>query len=500
MELDRGRYDMVCEQLKHCLLPELDRDIGDEPLVKEDFGIFRYGLEMNLQLLFDVIAKKERILLEPFKEDNTFRIHFVLFLQQQSGYDEAPFQTDNESISKQIRFLTDKYYKKVASEPTIRNECLKYYKEKLTANKWKRNIGAVYGFLQMVKLHQRLIQTKFTSDDCLFMLSVGMHLVEYFEPVYKKFGIIIFNILLEYGNSSDLQKLNLYQVISKKLMQPLIQNMTDEEGTVLVLSCVYKCIESFEGWRDPSMWNEVDDVLEIIMDRIPIETDNRCTAILFMFVCSVTTLPMEKPRIFSSLTDIEHLDQVIATCVKPAGEKLEIFSQLRDIFSSHHNLLIGRWSKRLLRMFKDRDVIGKAEEIRFMLFIMHIVYICAFYGSPWFMGMKWQESLHELISNFMKLVAHNVYRDVFMDEIYAFLDTIKLHLETAERTVDAFQEADEEHVTNLIKSIHDLIPELKKFCISAKEADEKERQSRKSEFASDRPELPEDKWNLDSDD
>lgn len=152
MELDRDRYDMVCEQLKQCLLPELDRDIGDEPLVKEDFGIFRYGLEMNLQLLFDIIAKKERILLESFEEDNTFRIYFVLLLQQQSGYDEAPFQTDNESISKQIRFLTDKYYKKIASEPTIRSECLKYYKERLTADKWKRNIGAVYGFVQMLQV------------------------------------------------------------------------------------------------------------------------------------------------------------------------------------------------------------------------------------------------------------------------------------------------------------------------------------------------------------
>lgn len=153
MELDRDKYDMLCEQLKHCLLPELDRDIGDEQLVKEDFGIFRYGLEMNSQLLFDVIAKKERILLEPFrKEDNTFRLHFLLFLQQQSGYDGAPFQTDNESILKQIRFLTDKYYKRIASEPAIRNECLKYYKERLTSDKWKRNVGAVYGFLQMVKV------------------------------------------------------------------------------------------------------------------------------------------------------------------------------------------------------------------------------------------------------------------------------------------------------------------------------------------------------------
>lgn len=154
-------------------------------------------------------------------------------------------------------------------------------------------------------------------------------------------------------------------------MKSLIQNMTDEDGTVLVLKCLYKCVESLKGWHNPSMWNEVDDILEVIMDRIPIESDNRCTAILFMFVCSLTTLPMEKPQIFSRLVDIEHLDEMIKKCEKSAEEKREIFSQLRDIFSSHHNLLIARWTKRLLKMYKERDIIGKAEEIRFMLFVRH---------------------------------------------------------------------------------------------------------------------------------
>lgn len=154
-------------------------------------------------------------------------------------------------------------------------------------------------------------------------------------------------------------------------MKPLIQNMRDEDGTVLVLSCVYKCVESFEGWRNPSMWNEVDDVMEEVMDRIPMEVDNRCTAILFMFVCSLSTLPMKKPLIFKKLTDIEHLDQIIATCEKSTEEKREIFNQLREIFSSHHNLLIARWSRRLFQLFKDRDIVGKAEEIRYMLFVSH---------------------------------------------------------------------------------------------------------------------------------
>lgn len=153
MEINSDTYQLICEQVEQCLLPEFDREIGNEPLVPEDFGIFRYGLEKNLQLLFDIIAKNDRLVRESFdKNDNTFRTHFTLLLQQQSGHDEAPFQINNESISKQIRFLIEKYYKQLVSMPEIHNGCLEYYKKRLTADKWKRNIGAVYGYLQMYKV------------------------------------------------------------------------------------------------------------------------------------------------------------------------------------------------------------------------------------------------------------------------------------------------------------------------------------------------------------
>lgn len=152
MDLNWDKYELVCEQLKQCLLPELDRDIGDEPLEKEDFSMFRYGLELNLQLLFDIVSQNERLMLDAYEGNNTFRINFVLLIHQQSGYDEAPFQSDNESIVKQFRRLIDKYYKKLTSQPDVYKECLQYYKERLTNDRWKRNIGALYGYLQMNKV------------------------------------------------------------------------------------------------------------------------------------------------------------------------------------------------------------------------------------------------------------------------------------------------------------------------------------------------------------
>lgn len=152
MEMYEEKYNLISEQLKQCLLPEFDRDIGNEPLEKQDFGVFRYGLEMNLQLLFDILTKNDRLLTEPFEDDNTFRIHFILLIHQQSGDRDAPFQTDSSSILKQLRRLTESYYQKIMSKPEIRVECMKYYKERLKPENWKRNIGAVYGFVQMIQV------------------------------------------------------------------------------------------------------------------------------------------------------------------------------------------------------------------------------------------------------------------------------------------------------------------------------------------------------------
>lgn len=73
-------------------------------------------------------------------------------------------------------------------------------------------------------------------------------------------------------------------------------------------------------------------------------------------------------------------------------------------------------------------------------------------------------------------------------------------METAERPPDIFEKTGEEHVTSLIESIDKIIPELEKFCVNAKEDEEKERSSRKSFFTSDEPELPADESNSDSDD
>lgn len=168
-------------------------------------------------------------------------------------------------------------------------------------------------------------------------------------------------------NAKDLQQLNLYQVIFEKMMKPLIQIVKDEANTTLLLCCLHKCIEAFNGWREPSTWNEVDDVLEEILKRLPFESDDRCAAILILFISSITTLPMSKPKIVRNQLQFDYLERIISIDDKKA-EKQQ-FNELRTIFSMNHNLLIARWSKKLIEAFTQRTIIGKPNEIRLQIHV-----------------------------------------------------------------------------------------------------------------------------------
>lgn len=176
---------------------------------------------------------------------------------------------------------------------------------------------------------------------------------------------------LTFQNSNDLKRLNLHEVIYKKLMNPLIHVVKDEIPTVLLLTCLHKCIRQFNRWQYPSTWNEIDDVLEDVMKRIPFESDNRCVAILYLFVAKITLLPMNMPQIVSNQLDIEYLDRMIANVDKcTPNDKSEQYDRLRTIFEMHHNLPIARWSKKLLEVFTKRAIIGRAEEIRFQIHVL----------------------------------------------------------------------------------------------------------------------------------
>lgn len=146
MDIPIEKIELAGEFTKQCLLPELERDIGDAPLEREDFSLYVYGLEQNLRLLYDIVTKNADILFVQSLETEPFRINFILLLSEQSGCRRAPFKTEDKTLLAHLQSIVRQRYISILDDDIIFTSVLDKYKSKLRSNTWKKNIGAVYGY------------------------------------------------------------------------------------------------------------------------------------------------------------------------------------------------------------------------------------------------------------------------------------------------------------------------------------------------------------------
>lgn len=204
MDINHEKLTLAADFTKQCLLPEFDQEIGNQQIDRDDFKLFVYGLNQNLRLLFDIINKNRDLLFKKIDETKPFRIAFVLLLCEQTSDGDVPFQTDDKSLLDYLCGLVRKHLHEVLDDKKIYDGVLDTYKSKLRTNIWKKNLGAVYGYERFCQARYSHPKSRLSAADGLFMLSVGMILVEYFEPLYKHIGIKLFGVLLNFGVSFEI--------------------------------------------------------------------------------------------------------------------------------------------------------------------------------------------------------------------------------------------------------------------------------------------------------
>lgn len=148
-------------------------------------------------------------------------------------------------------------------------------------------------------------------------------------------------------------------------MNPLIVVVTDEVNITLLLSCLLKCAKTFSSWKDPSQWNEVDDILEEVMRRLAFENDYRRQMILILFISRITTLPLDKNVSVRNATDFSQLTNIIPLNVVAV-------KKLREICGTYHNLLVGRWTKKLVEYLTQQTILGRPEQIQQQLNVIDL--------------------------------------------------------------------------------------------------------------------------------
>lgn len=185
----------------------------------------------------------------------------------------------------------------------------------------------------------------------------------------------MFNVLIKFHpqDTDFLSKMNIFEVIYKRIMNPLIVVIKEDQATVLMLSCLEKCIRKFDKWQNPSDWNEIDDVLDEVFKRLAFESNNRSISILLTFISKLTTIPMQKSTILKSNIDYENLEKIIEILNKPIEDRSAMIKKIRSECDEYHNLLVGRWTKKLTEIMLQLPI-GKPKEIQLHL---HVSFTCS---------------------------------------------------------------------------------------------------------------------------
>lgn len=158
-------------------------------------------------------------------------------------------------------------------------------------------------------------------------------------------------------------ELNVLEAIYKKLMDPLIVVVREEAGIVTLLDCLYNCVRYDGCWKSPSDWNKVDDILEKIFERIILENDRRIVSIFLLFIARVTSLPIEANGLLQNAVNFSKLESTVEA--NPSSN-LE-YDELRIFCKTNNNLLVYRWVKKLLNLFKSQTLLGWSMETRLQL-------------------------------------------------------------------------------------------------------------------------------------
>lgn len=137
----------LCDVFNRCLLPELQTDIGTDFLDEKHFEGFRHQLNDNLHAIFDLLHEWDT---SDLLQALPVRLHLTLVYSEQTAKN-AVYQTDQTVLMQCLEALRPRLEKWLADQQ-LWDETLGWYKKRVTAGEWKRNIGASHGLARMCEV------------------------------------------------------------------------------------------------------------------------------------------------------------------------------------------------------------------------------------------------------------------------------------------------------------------------------------------------------------
>lgn len=343
-----------------CLLPSLLQDLDTQPISRDDFNEFRVMLDEQLHLLLDIVYQNRSLLSDQIYDNQLIQMRINLMLLACEQSESNPFfQTDQKILITSFEKLIKDNF--LHFDDVVIRKCIQRYKDGLSKDNWKKQLGMIYGFPKFCKI---LIEEKskvVDVDFMMFILSVGSNLATHFDPQYKTIGLKVYRILVEHGDKDLVKELNIHQVIYSESFR-MTRKSSDTEYNDHLYECLFHAVFIEDSIVKDSKWCKFDGVMEDLLSQLGNESDAEASYLILSKIVKFCGISYSGFFIdFLSLTADQLQSQYKELKVKTAKP----------------NLRTMRWIKKLLEIMirESSMLIGSQKDSFRFIQAFHTIYI-----------------------------------------------------------------------------------------------------------------------------
>lgn len=263
---------MLSELITVCSVPQLLRDIEENPIHADNFQDYTKTLEDNVTTLLDLISDRQFIAEELDKDDDCdvvqLQLRLLMLMCEHApinGHIHPPYSTKRTHFWSTLNTICTRHF----SSGRLLAQCLELYKVQLLGKKWRTEIGACHGFVYFSEL---LLNSQVQDlQTLLFFLSIASQFIDCIHGEIKLLALRLYDVLLRRCPSKLILDSNVHKVVIKSCLDNC-QKLLNEDCLVLLWTNVGQalCMDAAGILKDLN-WNELDDSLNLLLQKIKLE-------------------------------------------------------------------------------------------------------------------------------------------------------------------------------------------------------------------------------------
>lgn len=238
-------------------------------------------LEINSPVLLDFLSNNERIqeiIAEDDPEAARLRQQLIMLMCEHSPIMPGvypPFTAESPAFAVHLNRICVTNH---ITSGHILGQCLQDYKDLLLDSKWRLAIGTSYGFVSFCHLYLNSRDIHVDLQTLLFILSIASQFIECIHGAIKLLSLRLYELILGHGPPQLILASNVHKVVIKSCLDNAQKLLSDECLLLLWSNVAQALILDEKGLLQDLHWNELDDSLLLLFQRIKLEGKRKVRA------------------------------------------------------------------------------------------------------------------------------------------------------------------------------------------------------------------------------